>query len=155
MEKFRASKWFIPAIIAVVAVLLGVAGILAFAGKSVPATGTIQITTTTPPAVEDFTLSTPVAFGSTSFAVGAPITITGTVTVSNTGNVVINSLAVACSNLPAWITGVAITQTPIPVNGSQLETVTLTGTAPAGPTTFNFVGPTVLTTCNVIITPGS
>ena len=157
-NKFKATKWFIPVLIAVIVGILAGTVVLAaslWTSKTVPATGTIQITTTTPAPDFDFSLTSPIAFGNTTFAAGDPITITGTVTVANTGNQPINSLGIACSNLPPWLTTINITQTAVPAGGSQLETVTITGTAPAGPTTFNFVGPTALTTCNVTITPGS
>jgi hypothetical protein len=152
-NRIKSAKWFIPVIVAVIVGVLATVGIVAAAwsSKTVPATGTIQITATTPAPDYNFTLSTPVAFGSNSFACGASISITGTVTVSNTGNQPINSLAVACSNLPngGWITDVAITQTPIPAGGSQLETITLSGTAPSSPVNYSFVG------AIITITPSS
>ena len=161
-NRIKSAKWFIPVIVAVIVGVLATVGIVAAAwnSKTVPATGTIQITATTPAPDYNFTLSTPVAFGSNSFACGASISITGTVTVSNTGNQPINSLAIACSNLPkvnniAWITDVAITQTPIPAGGSQLETITLSGTAPSSPVNYSFVGAQVMSSAIITITPGS
>ena len=156
------KKSAIVTIIVVLLILASVSAVLAATGwfpTSVPATGTINITTTTaPPPAADFnyTLSPNIDFGSSNtFAVGAPVTVTGTVLVTNTGNQPINTLAVAGMNLPNWITTVSITQTPVPVGAAQQETVTLSGTAPSTAQTVNLVGPNALSTGEITITPGS
>ena len=156
------KKSAIVTIIVVLLILASVSAVLAATGwfsTSVPATGTINITTTTtqPPAANfNYTLSPNIDFGSSNtFAVGAPVTVTGTVLVTNTGNQPINTLAVAGMNLPNWITTVSITQTPVPVGAAQQETVTLSGTAPSTAQTVNLVGPNALSTGEITITPGS
>jgi len=149
-------------LIVVLLALAGVSAVFAATGwfsTSIPATGTINITPTTtqPPAADfNYTLSPNIDFGSSNiFAAGAPVSVTGTVLVSNTGNQSINSLAVAGMNLPSWITTVSITQTPVPVGTTQQETVTLSGTAPSTAQTVNLVGPNALNTGEITITPGS
>jgi hypothetical protein len=156
------KKSIIVTIIVVLLVLASVSAIFAATGwfsTSIPATGTINITTTTtqPPAANfNYTLSPNIDFGSTNnFAAGAAVSITGTVLVTNTGNQPINSLTVDGMNLPSWITTVSITQTPVPVGQAVQETVTLAGTAPSTAQTINLVGPNALNTGEITITPGS
>jgi hypothetical protein len=152
------KKSIIVTIIVVLLVLASVSAIFAATGwfsTSIPATGTINITTTTtqPPAANfNYTLSPNIDFGSTNnFAAGAAVSITGTVLVTNTGNQPINSLTVASIGLPAWLTA-SITQTPVPVSQAVQETVTLVGTAPTTTQTVNLIGGT---TTEITITPGS
>lgn len=153
------KKSAIITIIVVLLVLASVSAVFAATGwfsTSVPATGTINITTTTPAANFNYTLSPNIDFGSSNtFAAGGSVSVTGTVLVTNTGNQPINTLAVAGMNLPNWITTVSITQTPVPVGAAQQETVTLSGTAPSTAQTVNLVGPNALSTGEITITPGS
>ena len=145
-----------PIIVTIIVVLLVLASISAamaasdWFSTSIPAIGTINITTTTtqPPAANfNYTLSPNIDFGSSNtFAAGGSVSVTGTVLVTNTGNQPINTLAVAGMNLPNWITTVSITQTPVPVGAAQQETVTLSGTAPSTAQTVNLVGPNALST---------
>jgi hypothetical protein len=159
-NKFKATKWFIPVLVAVIVGIIGTTLVLAlgWASKTIPATGTVNVTTTTttpPPPDLSYTLSPNISFGATTFACGAPVTITGTVTVANTGNQPIGSFSVALAHFPSWITAVTITQIPVPVGASVLETVTLTGTAPSTPGLTNFVTADAINTGGVTITPGS
>ena len=156
------KKIVIISLIVVLLALAGVSAVFAATGwfsTSIPATGTINITPTTtqPPATNfNYTLSPNIDFGSSNtFAAGAPVSVTGTVLVSNTGNQPINSLAVAGMNLPSWITTVSVTQIPVLVGAAQQETVTLSGTAPSTAQTINLVGPNALNTGEITITPGS
>ncbi len=153
-NKIRHAKWFIP-VLAVLAVAMITGGVLAATGwlsTSIPATGTINVT---PPPDFNYTLSSNIDFGTSSFVTGTPVSITGTVLVTNTGNQPINTLAVAGMNLPNWITTVSITQTPVPVGVAQQETVTLSGTAPSTAQTVNLVGSNAVSTVEITITPGS
>ena len=156
------KKIVIISLIVVLLALAGVSAVFAATGwfsTSIPATGTINITTATtqPPAANfNYTLSPNIDFGSSNtFVAGAPVSVTGTVLITNTGNQPINSLAVAGMNLPSWITTVSVTQTPVPVGAAQQETVTLAGTAPSTAQTINLVGPNALNTGEITITPGS
>ena len=148
------KKSAIVTIIVILLILASVSAVFAATGwfsTSVPATGTINITTTTPATDFNYTLSPNVAFGTSNFAAGAAVSITGTVLVTNTGNQPINSLTVASIGLPAWLTA-SITQTPVPVSQAVQETVTLVGTAPTTTQTVNLIGGT---TTEITITPGS
>ena len=148
------KKSAIITIIVVLLVLASVSAVFAATGwfsTSVPATGTINVTTTTPAPDFNYTLSPNVTFGTSSFATGTPVSITGTVLITNTGNQPINSLTVAGIGLPAWLTA-SITQTPVPVGQVVQETLTLAGTAPTTTQTVNLVGGT---STKITITPGS
>ena len=148
------KKPIIVTIIVVLIVLASVSAIFAANGwfsTSVPATGTINITTTTPAPDFNYTLSPNVAFGTSNFAAGTPVSITGTVLITNTGNQPINSLSAAGVGLPTWLT-VSITQTPVPVGQAVQETVALAGTAPTTTQTVNLVGGTLT---EITIFPGS
>jgi hypothetical protein len=149
------KKSAIVTIIVVLLILASVSAVFASTGwfsTSVPAVGTINITTTTPAANFNYILSPNVDFGSSNtFAAGAPVSVTGTVLVTNTGNQTINSLTVAGIGLPAWLTA-SITQTPVSVGQAVQETVTLAGTAPTTTQTVNLTGGT---STEITITPGS
>lgn len=148
------KKSAIIAIIIILLILASVSAVFAATGwfsTSVPATGTINITTTTPAPDFNYTLSPNVAFGTSSFATDAPVSVTGTILVTNTGNQPINSLTVAGIGLPTWL-AVSITQTPVPVGQAIQETVTLEGTAPSTTQTVNLIGGT---STEITITPGS
>ena len=148
------KKSAIVTIIVVLLILASVSAVFAATGwfsTSVPATGTINITTTTPAPDFNYTLSPNITFGTSSFATGAPVSVTGTVLVTNTGNQPISTMAAAGIGLPAWLT-VSITQTPVPVGQAVQETVTVAGTAPSTPQTVNLVGGT---STEITITPGS
>ena len=96
--KNKMKKSAIIAIIIILLILASVSAVFAATGwfsTSVPATGTINITTTTPAPDFNYTLSPNVAFGTSNFAAGAPVSVTGTILVTNTGNQPINSLTVA------------------------------------------------------------
>jgi hypothetical protein len=141
-------------IIVVLIVLASVSAIFAANGwfsTSVPATGTINITTTTPAPDFNYTLSPNVAFGTSNFAAGAAVSVTGTILVTNTGNQPINSLSAAGIGLPPWLTA-SITQTPVPVGQAVQETLTIAGTAPTTTQTVNLIGGS---TTEISITPGS
>jgi hypothetical protein len=152
--KNKMKKSAIIAIIIILLILASVSAVFAATGwfsTSVPATGTINITTTTPVPDFNYTLSPNVAFGTSNFAAGAPVSVTGTILVTNTGNQPINSLTAAGVGLPTWLTA-SITQTPVPVGQAVQETVTLAGTAPTTTQTVNLVGGT---STEITITPGS
>lgn len=163
------TKVLIIGVSVLLAVLVGVGIVGAQSGwfvKIVPTHGTITITTppttttttttTTPPppaANYDYTITPGTAdFGSTSFACGAPVSVTFDVTVANTGDQPIHGLTITPTNLPAWLTA-AITQTPVAAGASATETITISGTAPASPATVTFLGPSVLSSITLSILP--
>lgn len=161
-NKFKKSIWFIPVIVAIVTLLCVTVVFAAttFQSKTIPATGTINITTTTtttPSPDFNYTLSPNISFGTTSFACGSSVVLTGTVTIANTGNQTINSFSVAGTNLPSWITDVSIVNstpiTPLLAGVSESLTIQLTGTAPSSPISINLVGATPITTASITITP--
>ena len=136
-NKFKAliiTGSILSAMLIVVGVLLAAGWI----GKSLPAKGTINITTTTPAQDFNYTLSPAEAdFGATTFASGSLVSISFQITVNNTGNQNINGFGIAPTNLPMWLSA-AITQTPITAGNSGPETITVSGTAPLSPSTVTF-----------------
>lgn len=154
-NKISKAKWFVP-LVGLVALVI-TSSVMAASGwfsTTVPITGTITIQAAA--ANFNYTISSPITVGTNNiFTVGSSVTVTGTVTVDNTGNQQINGFLVAGENLPSWITSVTITQTPVPVGTSVVETVTLTGVAPNTAQTVNLVGTNVLNTGGIKITPES
>ena len=153
--KIKKSKWFVPLLGLVV---LGItSAVMAQSGwfsTTVPITGTITIQNA--PSNFNYTVSSPITVGTNNvFTIGSSVTVTGNVTVSNTGNQQINGFLVVRQNLPSWITSVTITQIPVPVGASVVETVTLSGIAPTTAQTINLVGATALSTGGITITPES
>jgi hypothetical protein len=132
---------------------IGVLAAINWSSKTLPSKGTINITTTPPPADYSYTFTPSMAdFGTTSFPTGSPVSVTFDITVNNTGNQNISGFGISATSLPTWLTA-AITQTPITAANSSMETITVSGTAPASPVTFNFLGPSVLSSVVFTITP--
>jgi hypothetical protein len=153
-RKISKAKWFIP-LVGLVA--LGItASAMAASGwfsTTVPAIGMINVTPQTPN--YKYTLPPNIDFGTTSFVVGSPVTLTADVNIDNTGNQAITGLLIAGSNLPSWITSVTISQNPVPAGQTVQEIITLSGVAPSTPQTVNLVGTTALNGASITITPES
>ena len=152
-QKIKNAKWFIP-LIGLVALTITTAVIAKPEGwfsTTVPAIGIINITPQTPN--YDYTIPPNIDFGTTSVTVGGSISWTAYVNIANTGNQTINSLLIAGTNLPSWITTIAITQNPVPAGQTVQETITLLGVAPLTPQAVNLVGTTALNGARITITP--
>jgi hypothetical protein len=151
-QKIKNAKWFIPLIgLVALAITSSVMAASGWFSTTVPAIGIINITPQTPN--YDYTIPPNIDFGTTSVTVGGSISWTAYVNIANTGNQTINSLLIAGTNLPIWITSVTITQNPVPAGQTVQETVTLSGTAPLTTGTVNLTGTTTLNGARITITP--
>ena len=95
--------------------------------------------------------STTLSFGSASVAVGDPINLSATLTVTNTGNVTITGFSLANTTGPTGLTLTVDTPvSPIAPGASGTATFHLTGNAPTTPQTINLLSGSVLSslTCD-------
>jgi len=151
-QKIKNAKWFIPLIgLVALAITSSVMAASGWFSTTVPAIGIINITPQTPN--YDYTIPPNIDFGTTSVTVGGSISWTAYVNIANTGNQTINSLLIAGTNLPIWITSVTITQNPVPAGQTVQETIRLLGVAPLTTGTVNLTGTTTLNGARITITP--
>jgi hypothetical protein len=151
-NKIKNAKWFIPLIgLVALAITSSVMAASGWFSTTVPAIGIINVTPQTPN--YDYTIPPNIDFGTISVTVGGSISWIAYVNIANTGNQTINSLLIAGTNLPSWITSVTITQNPVPAGQTVQETIKLLGVAPLTPQAVNLVGTTSLNGARITITP--
>lgn len=146
-------KKFLGIPIAVIAVIL-VAAVALAAWSVGNLTSTGSITSTEAPPSQTYNLDTNVlVFGDTTAVEGGAINVTsGVITLTNTGEADIGSIAVVVSDLPTGITTGTpnVTATyPLETNDTATFTVTLAGTMGSHPTTID------LTDVTATVTPGN
>lgn len=131
------AKWFIPVLVVLAAILIATGAMAAsnWTPKTIAGSGVITIS-------DSYTYSLsgiPIAWTSTNYIPNSSVNLTANMTISNTGSVAINSIAITPSPaLPSWLSVSTNLTYPIVAGASYVPfKIALTGTAPANATSVD------------------